>query len=251
MAGRGRPGSGRPWALLQHADFEGPGTIAAAAADRGIELRVVRPDAGDALPQVGDLGGLVVMGGPMGVDEDDRHPWLTGERELLARAVAAGLPVLGVCLGAQQLAAALGADVHPARHPEIGAGRVVLTPAGRRDRVLGPEYGGLAGGELPCVHWHADTFELPAGAVHLAATRDCPHQAFRVGDTVYGLQFHVEVDAALAARWRPELPVGVALAADDVAAVEATGRRVIGRFFDLAATPPPPPVSQPAMRRSM
>ncbi|MBV8462784.1 MAG: gamma-glutamyl-gamma-aminobutyrate hydrolase family protein, partial [Acidimicrobiales bacterium] len=218
--------------MLQHVDVEGPGTLAPLAAGRGLELRVLRPDRGQPLPRAEDLGGLVVMGGPMGVGEVDRHPWLADERRLVAEAVGRGLPVLGVCLGAQQLAAALGAEVRTLPAPEVGVGRVVLTSGGRRDRVFGPEYGGLAGGEVPCVHWHADTFDLPPGAVHLAATAACPHQAFRVGDRAYGLQFHVEVDAALAEAWRPELPDGVALPADEVQAVETVGRRLLSRFLD-------------------
>ncbi len=183
----------------------------------------------------------------MGVGDTAGHPWLADERALLSGAVGLGVPVLGVCLGAQQLAAALGARVRRAEVPEVGPGRVVLTPAGRRDRVFGPEYGGLARGDVPCVHWHADTFELPAGAVHLAATSACPNQAFRVGPAVYGLQFHVEVDETLAEAWRPELPEGVALRPADVAAVEAVGRRLVHRFFDAAEEA----ASQPAIRRSM
>ena len=137
----------------------------------------MRLDAGDAAPDLGELAGLVVMGGPMGVGDEADHPWLAAERALVRDAVGRGLPVLGVCLGAQQLAAALGAEVKPGPAPEIGPGRVVLTAAGRRDRVFGPEYGGLADtGEVSCVHWHADTFALPGGAVHLAATAAYPHR---------------------------------------------------------------------------
>lgn len=234
-AERVRPQGGPPWFVLQHVDVEGPGTIAELASGRGFETRTVRPDAGDPLPEAPEVGALVVLGGPMGVGDSAAHPWLEAERALLSEAVAAGRPVLGVCLGAQQLAAALGAAVYPAPSPEVGADRVVLTPAGRRDRVFGPEYGGLRGGEVPCVQWHGDTFDLPDGAVHLAASPACPHQAFRVGDVAYGLQFHVEVDEGLAEGWRPELPEGISLAPPDVRAVETVGRRLLGRFVDLVA----------------
>ena len=115
----------------------------------------------------------------------------------------------GVCLGAQQLAAALGAEVTTGPGRRSGRVEVELTADGRRDPVLGPEYNGLSGTTVPCVHWHRDTFALPDGAVHLAATRAFPHQAFRVGDRAYGLQFHVEVDAALAGRGGRCCPTGV------------------------------------------
>jgi len=262
MGGGAGAGSGpMPWSVLQHVDFEGPGSIASVLGDRGVEVQVIRPDGGQPFPAVDELGGLVVMGGPMGVGDDLGHPWLEGERALLRDALGRGLPVLGVCLGAQQLAAALGANVGPGTAPEIGPGRVVLTSAGRRDRMFGPEYGGLDGGEVPCFHWHADTFSLPDGAVHLAATAAYPHQAFRVGDLAYGLQFHVEVDAALADGWRAALPAGVGLSAADVAAIETVGRRLLGRFVDLALEvsgerrgepgEPGEPRTQSAMRRNM
>lgn len=222
------------WCVLQHIDFEGPGSIAPVLVERGVEVRVIRLDVGDPLPRVGALSGLVVMGGPMGVSDEQSHEWLAPERTLLAEAVARRLPVLAVCLGAQQLAAALGAEVRRGPAPEIGPGQVVLTAAGRRDRVFGPEYGGLSDGEVPCFHWHGDTFDLPEGAVHLAATASYPHQAFRFGELAYGLQFHLEVNEALAAGWRRELPDGVSLSVAQVSGIEATGRRLLGRFVDLA-----------------
>ena len=215
---------------------EGPGSIGRVLDERGADVVVVRLDRDEALPSAGALGGLVVMGGPMGVHDD--LAWLAPERELLRDAVDRGLPVLGVCLGAQQLAAALGAEITAGPEEEVGPGEVQLTADGRRDPVLGPEYTGLSGTTVPCVHWHRDTFTLPEGAVHLAATRHFPHQAFRVGACAYGLQFHVEVDAPLAESWRPLLPDAVVLDADDVARVEVVGRRVLRRFVDVATAGP-------------
>jgi GMP synthase (glutamine-hydrolysing) len=167
------------------------------------------------------------MGGPMSVADD--LPWLADERALLREAVGAGRPVLGVCLGAQQLGAALGAPVRPGPAPEYGVGEVHLTAAAIGDPVFGP-----APTPLPCVHWHGDTFGLPEDAVRLAGNDAYENQAFRVGDHAYGLQFHVEVTAALVGHWGPHLPPGVYLRAADVAHVSRAGDGIVRRFVALA-----------------
>jgi GMP synthase (glutamine-hydrolysing) len=219
---------------LQHVPYEGPGLIAAEADRRGTPLSVCHLYRGDRLPAPDDLeelDGLVVMGGPMGVGDTAAHPYLAGEIELLAAATAAGIPVLGVCLGAQLLAAALGANVYRGEQPEIGQGTVSLTAGGRADSVLG-----AAGqDELPVVHWHQDTFDLPPGAVRLAGSELYPNQAFRAGGHTYGLQFHVEVDRALAEDWRPRLPYGAAIDECPRGEIERAGRKAIGAFFDCAS----------------
>lgn len=218
--------------VVQHVDFEGPGLIGAVLSARGADLRVVRTDEGDPLPAVGELDVLVVMGGPMGAHDDSAYPHLAGERELLAAAVAAGLPVLGVCLGAQLLAAALGGTVSRGRAPEVGLGTVGLTDAGRADPVLGP-----AGRHLRVLHWHTDTFTLPAGAVRLAGSPAHPNQGFRVG-SAYGLQFHVEVDSPALDALAPHLPAGVELDRRHAALVTRAGRQVLTRWAEqLPAAP--------------
>ncbi len=238
--------------VVRHVPYEGPGLVAGALDEAGLAYELLALDevvagdeaagslsGGSAVRSLERLdpsrvGGLVVMGGPMGVHDADRHPWLDAERQALRRAVAAGIPVLGICLGAQQLAAACGAEVTTGDHEEIGLGAVTLTGAGRLDPVLGPEYGGLGDPSVPCVHWHRDTFSLPDGSVHLAATRLFPHQAFRIGRRAYGFQFHVEVDATLADGWRPMVPQGVELGGPRLAAVADVGKRLLRRFVAMA-----------------
>ncbi len=225
-------GAGDPWVVLQHAAFEGPGSVAAAVRDAGAGLTVVRTDLGEAVPppaEVARMAGLVVMGGPMSVHDD--LAWLEDERVLLRAAVGAGLPVLGVCLGAQQLAAALGADVTPGPAPECGVGEVHLTTAAIEDPVFGP-----APTPLPCVHWHGDTFSLPGSAVRLARNDAYENQAIRVGERAYGLQFHVEVTASLVAHWGPHLPPGVFIRSSDVAHVSRAGDGIVRRFVALSGS---------------
>jgi GMP synthase-like glutamine amidotransferase len=227
-----------PWFVLQHVPYEGPGLIGAAAAAAGVDLRprrlFDRNDAGaDEVPppdRADDLGGLVVMGGPMGAHDDAEHPHLADERLLIAAALKAGRPVLGVCLGAQLMAAALGARVLPGEAgQEIGLGAVDLTPEGRTDPVLGP-----VGRTLPVLHWHGDTYDLPPSAVRLAASARYPQQAFRVGERAYGRQFHVEVDEPGAAAMEPEFPPGVRLDRRHLALVQRAGKGVLSRFFAVA-----------------
>lgn len=223
------------WVAIQHAAFETPGLISERAAAACIELEVRRVDLGDVLPDPATIEGLVVMGGPMAAGDVQAHPHLARERELIAAAVARELPVLGVCLGAQLLASALEAEVCRGPREEAGLGAVTLTTDGLRDPVLGP-----AGSELPVLHWHEDTFELPRGAVLLASSDLYRNQAFRAGRCAYGFQFHVEVDRALAGLIRPHLPPGIAIAEAERESVEHAGREIIDRFFARARQARPP-----------
>jgi GMP synthase (glutamine-hydrolysing) len=172
---------------IQHVPFEHPARIAAWAKERGVRLHAVHAYAGDPFPEPGEVDSLVVMGGPMGVHDESRYPWLVDEKRLIGAALAADKPVLGVCLGAQMVAAVLGARVYRNRFREIGWHRIEATAAGRRhERFPFPA-------EALVYHWHGDTFDLPAGAVHLARSSACEHQAFACGSNVLGLQFHLEM----------------------------------------------------------
>jgi GMP synthase-like glutamine amidotransferase len=217
--------------VIQHLAAEGPGLVATVARDHGFTLDVRRMDRGDPVPTADGLDGLVVLGGTMGAYDTAAHPHLAAEQRLLAEACGRNIPILGVCLGAQLLAAALGARVFKGPAAEIGFGIVTLTHEGTRDPILGP-----SGPAIPVFHWHGDTFDLPGGATHLAASRAYPHQAFRAGGRAYGLQFHLELDRSLARDWASALPPGVTLDEKRRAAVELTGRAVLHRFFsDLAS----------------
>jgi GMP synthase (glutamine-hydrolysing) len=221
------PAPVRPWTILQHVPWEGPGTIADEATARGIPLTIVRLDRREPIPPAEELGGVIVMGGPMSVHDTALHPHLVHERRLLRDAVERDLPILCVCLGAQLLAAALDARVERGPLPEIGIGEVLLTEEGRGDVVLGTD-----GDSVPVVHWHEDTFHVPERGVLLAGSALYKNQAFRLGHA-YAFQFHIEVDRALADAWAPKLPPGT-LEESRRAEVERAGRGILGRFFDQA-----------------
>ena len=173
--------------VVQHEPFEGPGTLQEALA--GCELRLVRTFAGDPVPARLAEDGLVVLGGGMGVYEADRHPHLRDEMRLLQAAVRDGLPALGICLGSQLLAAALGASVAKTPRKEIGWFEVDLLPGATGDALFAG-----APASFAAFHWHGDAFALPVRAVPLAATAMTPLQAFRAGARAWGVQFHLETD---------------------------------------------------------
>lgn len=180
-------------AVLQHVACEPPAAYGPALASHARVDSVLLGR--DALPALEAYDGIVAMGGPMGVYDTDQHPWLLREVDALRAALAAGVPVWGVCLGAQLLAAAAGSGVRPGPLPEAGIGRVTLTDAAGAD----PVFAGLPA-QLTVLQWHQDTFDVPAGAQLVATGEAYPNQAFRYGLS-YGLQFHLEASWALAAEW--------------------------------------------------
>src|SRR5262249_26269785 len=144
---------------------------------------------GEGLPRdVSDLQGLVVMGGPMSVNDGNKYPFLLPEIQLIEKVLNEKKPVLGVCLGAQLIAKALGCRVYPNKHRELGWHPIELT----KHAAVDPLFGVLPK-KLNVFHWHGETFDLPSGATLLARSKLCENQAFRWGDNAYGLQFHVEV----------------------------------------------------------
>lgn len=172
---------------LQHVPFEGLGSIEAALAKRDCTLSATKLYKGDPLPADQSFDWLIVMGGPMGVYDTDAYPWLETEKKFIARAIGNGKTVLGICLGAQLIAASLGETIHKNGTPEIGWFDIEPT-AEARSTILGPVFSG----RTPVFHWHGDTFDLPKGATLLATSRACDNQAFIMDDRVVGLQFHLE-----------------------------------------------------------
>lgn len=175
---------------LQHVEYEGLGALAGCLAARGIAARRTLVAAGEPLPAADDIDFLVVLGGPMSVNDEATLPWLAPEKALIRDVIARGAPMLGICLGAQLMAAALGAAVGPSPVREVGWWPVEAVPPPPAPPF--PVFPFPA--QVTALHWHGEAFALPAGAVHLARSAGCPHQALQVGRRAIGLQFHPEAD---------------------------------------------------------
>ena len=183
--------------VFQHVPLEPLGTVNQQFKDAGFRIRYVNFDRmPDARVDPARYHGLVVLGGPMAADQVDRYPFLTYEKEVIRLAVDRGMPVLGICLGAQLIAAAFGGRSLPRAAPEFGWVQVRPTAAGRTDRLIRH----FSAAES-VYQWHSDTFTLPPAAIHLAESDNCKLQAFRLHEHVYGFQFHLEADRDLIQRW--------------------------------------------------
>ncbi|GIX22517.1 MAG: GMP synthase [Gammaproteobacteria bacterium] len=199
--------------IFRHIDCEGPGHLETVLAREHVPWRLIAVDAGEAVPATLDgAAALVLLGGPMSVN--DPLPWIDAELALIRAALDAGLPVLGHCLGAQLIAKALGAAVRPNPVKEIGFWPVYATAAGRA--------WGLPA-QFTAFHWHGETFDLPAGAVRLAGSRDCANQAFSIGSAL-AFQFHLEVTAEQIPQWCARYPQDLADPAPTVQRPEAMQR---------------------------
>ncbi|MFV9671700.1 MAG: type 1 glutamine amidotransferase [Acidimicrobiia bacterium] len=183
----------KPIVVLRNEEMAPQGYLGDALDRRGVDWRVVRLDAGDPLPAVGDLSGVAVLGGPMGVYDDEEFPFLLDEKRFLLECTNAGVPVLGICLGCQLLADALGGRAHLAEQAEVVFAPIEATQEGYADPVVAA----LAG--RPVIRYHQDTFDVPPGGV-LLATGGGFDQAFRIGSAL-GLQPHPEVTPELLTRW--------------------------------------------------
>lgn len=215
--------------VVQHIASEGLGRLADWLPGMGLDVHPTHPYLGNRVPPSVEGDALIVMGGPMSAYDDEVAPWLPSVRELIATAIADGVPTLGICLGAQLLAVAAGGKVERgANGPEIGLAEVQITES---DDLL-------AAGTLPVVQWHHDAVtELPEDAVVLGSSEKYPVQAFRIGDVAWGMQFHIEADYELVRHWAELDDLDVGAVADpvrfaDVRLAEA-GESIARRFAAL------------------
>ncbi|MDO5618494.1 glutamine amidotransferase [Kocuria sp.] len=180
---------------IRHVAFEDLGSLETVLGKRGYAVRYLDAGVDPLEPHtVMDADLLVVLGGPVGAYDMDSYPFLVQERSVLAARLSANRPTLGICLGAQLMAHALGAEVTAAPHQEIGYAPVDLTEEGSESVLAQLQ-------ETPVLHWHGDQFEIPLGATRLAETRGFPNQAFQLGPNVLGLQFHLEADYRRIEQW--------------------------------------------------
>lgn len=180
---------------LQHVPFEDLGSMRAALSQLGHQISGTRLYARDALPSIDEIDALIIMGGPMGVADTDAYPWLEDEKRWIGDAIGYGMPVLGVCLGAQLIAAALGARV--THNPEREIGWFPIHKAEAADQTA---LGSVFPSRMEVFHWHGETFELPTGATLLASSDACRNQGFVYRDRVFALQFHLETTPESAQR---------------------------------------------------
>lgn len=183
--------------VLQHVPYEILGTMHALFKQQRVRMKYINfAHHPDARPNLAGYDGLVILGGPMNVDQINEYSHLVTEVELIREAMSLGMPIMGICLGAQLIAKAAGASVKKNFCKEIGWYDVAPTAAGKNDLII-QHFNGIE----KIFQWHGDTFDLPPNAVHLAEGKTCSNQAFRLGNNVYGLQFHLEVDEPLIERW--------------------------------------------------
>lgn len=193
-------GEGTSWLVLRHAQAEGLGLLGNALREVGIHHRYLELARGEPVPRdLRGIGGLIILGGPQAAYDLDRHPFLKAESAFIERALTAGRPVLGICLGAQLIAQTLGARVYAGERREVGWAPVTLTDDAQDD----PLFGGVDR-TLTVFHFHGDTYELPPDAHNLARSKVYEQQAFRWGDLVYGFQFHVEFTDSIISRLATE-----------------------------------------------
>jgi GMP synthase-like glutamine amidotransferase len=182
--------------IIKHIEIEGPGLIESCLSQGKIPYKILNLKPGAHLPNLHDFTYIVLLGGPMNVYEEDRYPFLREEDLFIKEAIQRGKTILGICLGSQLIAKALGAKVSKAPLKEIGWYEVSLTEVGTEDPLFS-KFPSI----FPVFQWHEDTFEIPKAGKLIATASSIPHQAFRYGEKVYGLQFHLEVTVEMIKEW--------------------------------------------------
>ena len=173
---------------LQHVPFETPALVYDWAKSQRHEITGTKLFQDDPLPDIETVDWLVVMGGPMGIYDEKQFPWLVEEKKFIEWAIKRDKGILGICLGSQLIADVLGAKVYRNKFKEIGWYPVQLTEGGKESSVFG-----FLPDNFNVFHWHGDTYDLPKGAVHIAKSKACENQAFQLGTSIVGLQFHMEL----------------------------------------------------------
>jgi len=176
---------------LQHVEFEGLGSINNWLEKAGYAISSTQFFRSDALPKINEFDLLIVMGGPMSVNDEAGHAWLLEEKKFIKNVIEVGKPVLGICLGAQLIASAMQAEVFANSVKEIGWFPVESVRSTINSHFFFPE-------KIEVFHWHGETFNLPEGAIQIARSKGCENQAFQIGSNVIGLQFHLETTPRLA-----------------------------------------------------
>ncbi len=191
--------------ICKNTETEGPGTIGDFLNEKNITYTVLELTKSAHIPDTADFDTLLMMGGPMSVNEDDIYPYITKEERLVRDFITQGKRVLGVCLGAQIMAKALGSRVYKGAQKEIGWYDIDITEEGLRDNRIArlathPQTGDI-GRKFKVFHWHGETFDIPTGATRLASSALYPNQAFSYGENAYAFQFHIEVQKAMVFEW--------------------------------------------------
>ncbi|MDD2501635.1 MAG: type 1 glutamine amidotransferase [Geobacter sp.] len=228
--------------IIQNHPEVPPGNIAENLADQGISFQLHHLYRGKALPTADDMTALIVLGGAMGANDDDRFPFLSPLKQLIRSCLSHGIPYLGICLGGQLLAAAMGTPVVSCRWEELGTLQITLTHKGEKD----PLFHGIPS-PFSTFQWHHDSFDLPAEAALLAESPACPHQAFRLGSNAWGLQFHPEVTEQIIRTWAAWDPATACRTDELVSAFQAqqstyqnTAKQMLQNFLQTKPPPPPP-----------
>lgn len=180
---------------LEHVKFESLGCISEWLKSKDKTYTTTRFYKNDPLPEIDDIDFLIIMGGPMSVNDEEHYPWQYLEKEFIKKAIDKNKKVLGICLGAQLIASTLGAEVKENKYKEIGFFDVSKTNEGKESKILSP-----LPNTVEVFQWHGDTFDVPKGAVKLLTSEACDNQAFAVGNNVLALQFHLEMTLSSAKR---------------------------------------------------